>query len=164
MVRNELFQNHKILAEYRLIDGIIGLKLLNTETDATIGIVSNYLSPDSFRYGKDPEGYFNELTSLWTDLSDCDFLIGGGDLNSRTKKSADFISDIDGNLPPRSNPDQVENNHGKHFLQFLKDNRSVICNGRITPEFSDYTFLSSQGNSVPVCLYNIHANRLPPIL
>ena len=110
-IRDDLFKYHKVLSEYKCRDGLLSLKLLNVETEATVGIISNYLSPDSYKYGKNPEGYFNDLSSLWTDLSDCDLLIGGGDLNSRTKTSPDYIADIDGNVPPRQNPDQTENNH-----------------------------------------------------
>ena len=73
----------------------------------------------------------------------------GSDLNSRTKDDLDYIPDVDGDTPPRINPDQERNNHGKCFLQFLKDNRALICNGRITPEQNDFTFVSPQGRSVP---------------
>ena len=101
-----------------------------TEDDFKIGILANYLSPDNYHYGQDPEGYFSHATSLWEDLRDCDLCIGAGDLNARTKTLKDFIPEIDGNLPPRSNPDQIKNNHGESFLTFLKDNRAIILNGR----------------------------------
>ena len=66
----------------------------------------------------------------------------------------DFIPDIDGNfVSPRSNPDQLKNSHGNYFLQFLKDNRALICNGRITPDLNDFTFLSTRGRSVPDYIY-----------
>ena len=61
--------------------------------------------------------------------------------------------DIDWNLPPQSNLDLITNGHDHKFIEFLKDNRAIICNGRITPEYNDYTFLSPQGNSVPDYLY-----------
>ena len=38
-------------------------------------------------------------------------------------------------------------------MQFLKDNRALICNGRITPEQNDFTFVSPQGRSVPDYIY-----------
>ena len=104
--------------------------------------------------GRDPEGYFAENAVIWSDLSDCDLVVGGGDLNSRSKEELDFLPDIDGNLiPPRTNPDQFKNSHGDCFLQFLKDNRSLICNGRITPHQNDFTFLSTRGRSVPDYIY-----------
>ena len=80
-----------------------------------------YLSPDNYRYGQDAEGFFNNAVVMWQDLLDCDLLIGGGDLNSRTKESLDFIPEIDGNLiSKRYNPDKTKNAHGDCFLTFLK--------------------------------------------
>ena len=35
------------------------------------------------------------------------------------------------------------------FITFLKDNRSIILNGRVTPQFNNYTFVSPRGCSVP---------------
>ena len=56
---------------------------------------------------------------------------------------------MEGSLLPRSNPDKVKNAHGDLFLTFLKDNRAVILNGRITPYLNNYTFVSTRGLSVP---------------
>ena len=119
-----------------------------------LGIVANYLPPDTFHYGRDPEGYFTDNSVIWSDLSECDLLVGGGDLNSRTKSDLDYIPEIDGKLiPPRSNPDTIKNSHGSYFLQFLKENRALICNGRISPHLNDFTFLSTRGRSVPDYIY-----------
>ena len=125
------------------IDGIMGIKLQNKNNSFKVGIIANYLPPDTFHYGQDSEGYFNELTSLWQDYCDCDLRIGGGDLNARTKQLQDFIPEVDGDLPIRSNPDNIKNAHGNSFITFLKDNRSVILNGRITPHLNNYTFVTN---------------------
>ena len=62
----------------------------------------------------------------------------------------DFITDVDGSLiPPRTNPDKIKNSHADSFIPFLKDSRSVILNGRITPVFNNYTFITTRGCSVP---------------
>ena len=154
-INNKILTNHCIVAVYRgNHDGILSVKLKNNDNDALIGIVVNYLPPDTFHYGRDPEGYFADNAVIWSDLSDCDLVLGGGDVNSRTKSELDFIPDIDGNLiTPRSNPDLVKNSHGQYFLQFLKDNIALICNGRVTPVFNDFTFLSTRGRSVPDYIY-----------
>ena len=107
-----------------------------------IGLIANYLPPDSFHYGKDPESYFLDNSVMFDELIDCDLLICGGDLNARTKTMLDYIPDVDGlDFAPRANPDNDKNSHGDHFIQFLKDKRALICNGRITPEFDNFTFL-----------------------
>ena len=93
-----------------------------------------YLSPDNYRYGQDAEGYFNDAAVMWEDFLDCDLIIGAGDVNARTKELLDYIPEIDGSLiPNRTNPDKIKNSHGDCFLTFLKENRAIILNGRITP-------------------------------
>ena len=151
---NDLLSNHVIVATYRgRQDGILAVKLRCTENNATVGLLSNYLPPDSFHYGKDPEGFYQDNSLVFSDLLDCDLVVAGGDINSRTKEELDFIPDIDANVLPRSNPDTEKNNHGKHFLQFLKDNRALILNGRVSPENNDFTFISPRGRSVPDYMY-----------
>ena len=49
--------------------------------------------------------------------------------------------------------DTGTNSHGHQFLQFLKDNRALICNGRITPVLNDFTFCNFRGRSVPDYIY-----------
>ena len=109
-----------------------------------------YLSHDNYKYGRDAEEFFNNATVIWQDLSDSDLLIGAGDVNSRTKMLLDYVPDVDGSLiPPRSNPDNVKNAHAESFLSFLKDNNSIILNGRVTPQFNNFTFVKPTGCSVP---------------
>ena len=143
-------QSHKLLSIFKGIDGQIAIKLKCNTTKVTVGILGLYLSPDSYRYGQDAEGFFNQASVLWQDLSDCDLVLGSGDVNSRTKEISDFIPDIDGKLiPQRFNPDNSKNAHAESFLTFLKDNRSIILNGRVTPQLNNYTFVSTRGCSVP---------------
>ena len=153
-IKCSLLQNHSVESVLQSsTDGLLGLKLINNETQFKLGIVANYLSPDSYHYGQDSEGYFNNLTSIWQDLSDCDLCVGTGDLNARTKQLKDFIPELDGNLPERKNPDNVKNSHGGSFLTFLKDNRAIILNGRVTPQLNNFTFVSTRGSSVPDYMY-----------
>ena len=94
----------------------MGIKLRNRESDYTIGIMGNYLSPDNYHYGRDPENYFNYCSVLWQSLSDCDLRVGTGDYNSQTNQLVDYIPDIDGDLvPPRINVDNVQNSFHYFF-------------------------------------------------
>ena len=149
-INNDIMKYHSIVSIHKNdTDGILGLKLVNNLTKFTLGIMGNYLAPDNYHYGRDPEGYFNNVSSIWEDLSNCDLCVGKGDVNARTKQLLDFIPEIYGNIPPRLNPDNFRNSHGNSFITFLKDNRAVILNGRITPEQNNYTFVSARGSSVP---------------
>ena len=153
-INNDLLSNHVIVATYKgEQDGILAVKLRCVDNDALIGLLVNYLPPDNYHFGKDPESFFNDNSLIYSDLSDCDLVVCGGDLNSRTKEDLDFIADVDGNCTPRSNPDLEKNSNGNYFLDFLKDNRALICNGRVTPELNDFTFISPRGRSVPDYIY-----------
>ena len=155
LLSNKLLVSHTVLSVIKgNQDGILGLKLKSHENDSLIGLITNYLPPDSFHYGKDPESYFLDNSVMYDELIDCDLLICGGDLNSRTKTMLDYIPDVDGqNFALRSNPDTDRNSHGDQFIQFLKDKRALICNGRITPEFNNFTFINPRGRSVPDYIY-----------
>ena len=105
-ISETIMREHILLGLFKCnSDGLLGMKLENTQNGFKLGIIANYLPPDSFHYGQDAEGYFNDLSSIWQDFSDCDLRVGGGDLNARTKQLEDFIPEIDGNLPIRTNPD-----------------------------------------------------------
>ena len=154
-ISNKLLSNHVILSTHKgRQDGILGVKLKCTDNGAKIGVLSNYLPPDNGFYGKDPESYFLDNSLVFQELTqDCDLVVGGGDLNSRTREELDYIPDVDSNISPRNNPDLDKNQHGNHFIQFLKDNRALILNGRITPEHNNFTFVKHAGRSVPDYLY-----------
>ena len=135
-----------------------------------IGIVGFYLPPDSYIYGQDPEGFFNDAATLLEDFSDCDLLIGSGDLNARIGTELDYLPDIDGDpIPPRTNPDEKKNMNGNHFLTFLIGVRAVSLNGRITPNLNNFTFISPRGRSVPDHMFCpienlIHCKRMQTIV
>ena len=154
-VHKTLLDTHVVVGKYEGIDGQLGLKIKNMENEFVLGILGLYLSPDSFHYGQDAENYFNHCAVLCDDLGECDLLVGAGDVNARTKQLLDYIPDIDGNLiPERFNPDKIKNPHGDAFLTFLKNTRNIILNGRITPQFNNFTFVTSRGCSVPDYLFS----------
>ena len=149
-IHDSVLECHTVLTVFKGIDGQIAIKIKCNKTEVIVGVLGLYLSPDSYRYGQDAEGFFNQASALWQDLSDCDLIIGAGDVNARTKEILDYIPDIDGKIiPARINPDKTKNAHADNFFTFLKDNHTIILNGRITPEYNDYTFVSTRGCSVP---------------
>ena len=148
-IRNTILETHSIVSITEGIEGIFGIKLKHNFSDMTLGILGLYLPPDSYLYGKDPENFFNCASVMWQDFLDCDLVIGAGDLNARIRCDLDYIPDLDGNIPPRTNPDSQKNSHGDSFLSFLKENRALVLNGRVTPEYNNFTFVSTRGTSVP---------------
>ena len=130
------------------------LILKNNLNDFTLGVLALYLPPDNYIYGRDSEGFFTNASALYEDLSGCDLVVGGGDLNARTKDIIDFDPDVDGDIiPKRHNPDRTKNKHADDFILFLKENRLVILNARVTNHRNNFTFVSPLGCSVPDYLF-----------
>ena len=159
-ISNSVLDSHVILGIYKGLDGQLAIKLENQNSNFKVGILGCYLPPDSYLYGQDPENFFNHASVLWENMSDCDLLIGAGDLNARTKNCMDFLPEVDGTLPVRNNLDNKKNSHGDCFLTFLRDNRALILNGRVTPQYNNFTFISTRGSSVPDYIFcpvdNLH--------
>ena len=107
-VNSSVLETHTIEGVYKGIDGQLGLRLKNRLNDLLLGIFGIYLPPDSYIYGQDTEHFFSEASVLWNDSIDCDLLIGSGALNARTKDLKDYLPEIDGDLPTRSNPDKTK--------------------------------------------------------
>ena len=61
---NTLLHSHEIISSFKGVDGQIAIKLKNKLNDFTIGILGLYLSPDSFRFGQDPDGFFDNCAAL----------------------------------------------------------------------------------------------------
>lgn len=59
----------------------------------------------------------------------------------------DCIQDGD-NVAPRSNLDTVLNKHGETLLEYLKDSKCCILNGRISPEKDHFASISTKGKNV----------------
>ena len=154
-INDSVLETHALVSVIKGVDGQISVIIQNTTNDFKIGILGLYLPPENYIYGKEPEIFFNEAGVMWQDLFNCDLLVGGGDINARTKDLIDYLPEIDGNLIPiRQNPDHIKNSHANSFITFLKDNRSIILNGRVTPELNNYTFVNHRGCSVPDYLFS----------
>ena len=91
--------------------------------------------------------FFTHLTNETYRHSDADSIFICGDLNARIGDKLDHISEID-DIPPRKNIDHTVNQHGNSLLDFVKDTKFCLLNGRLCPENDNFTFLSTRGRSV----------------
>ena len=76
---------------------------------------------------------------------DCTIICG--DVNSRIGNEKDFIKDIDG-IIERHVLDKVKNSYCDNFIDFLKDSKMCILNGRVTPNLDNFTCINARGKSV----------------
>ena len=129
------------------IDGILAILFQHKVSNFMFIIYSCYLPPENSPWGRDADGYFGHLLSLiyYHNYVDCHFICG--DLNSKTGALNDAIDEID-TVPQRLPCDpHSKNKHGECFIDFLIESKFCITNGRVTPEFNDYTCVSSKGKS-----------------
>lgn len=111
-------------------------------------IIAVYLSPENSVWGRDSVNFFAHLEHIIYTCPDVDDVIITGDINSRIGDSLDYIPGID-EVRPRIHIDTYKNLHGNSFIDFLLNTRMFICNGRITPQFDNFTFIEpSRGRSV----------------
>ncbi len=54
------------------------------------------------------------------------------------------MKDIDINLPPLISIDDVIHGHGEAMIDFLKDSKMCILNGRLSPENDNFTYSSDK--------------------
>ena len=76
-----------------------------------------------------------------------DLIILCEDINSRVGNELDYIPEID-TVKERKILDTSKNTHGKLFIEFLKDAKLCIVNGRVNANKDNYTFVSTRGKSV----------------
>lgn len=113
-----------------------------------MSIVAIYLSPENSLWGRDSINFFSHLISLIYSCSESDFTIVCGDFNARLGDLDDFIPDVD-DLCSRLSIDSVKNKHGEALIEFLKEVKMCIVNGRVgLANNDDYTCISVRGRSV----------------
>ncbi len=129
------------------IDGVLCIGISNTSKTISMCIVVCYLSPESSVWGRDANSYFAHLLSIVYLTSEYEHLIICGDLNARVGTLEDCIQEVD-NILPRSVIDNTRAGHHECLIDFLKDTKTCITNGRITPENDNFTCISGRGKSV----------------
>jgi len=142
-----VLQNFDISVIDKSHDGILGMIFTSKLTDFKFALFSCYLSPDSSPWGRDATGYFAHLLSQMYLLDDIDSIIVCGDFNSRIGNLIDHIKDTD-SLPDRTVIDTIVNQHGKALIDFLKESRLCILNGRGDNVNDNFTCTTARGRSV----------------
>ena len=140
-----MYDNYHISVIDTSFDGILGILFKDKITEYCFAVFWCYLPPENSPYGRDSTSFFTHLLSMLYLHSYVDSCFCFGDFNSRVSNEADNISIID-EIPERSVIDFTLNNHGESFLDFLKESRMVITQGRITGQ-NNFTSISSRGKS-----------------
>ena len=147
LIRNDVYQDFLITIVDKSFDGILAIELLHKITEFTITIICVYLPPENSNYGRDASSFYSHLITLVYDAVNSDVTLICGDFNARIGERCDYIEDVD-ELPPRIVLDKVVNNHGELFIDFLRDIKMCVLNGRFQSTKDDFTCISTRGKSV----------------
>ena len=121
--------------------------MTNKLTHLTFLVYSCYLPPEGSPYS-DTNVFFSHLISSIYLNNHIDNIFFCGDFNSRIGSCQDIIQNLDQEIPLLNNVDKCKNGYCDIFIDFLKDVKLCIINGRVSPEHNDYTYCNVKGLSV----------------
>ena len=136
-----------IICVDKLYEGILCLKLTHKISLNEFLICTCYLPPEGSERGQDSDDFFNHLLNVVYRNIDCDLILFCGDLNARIGSNSDIIENID-LVKSRKVLDLSKNKHGDVFLEFLKESKMCILNGRFDAFSDNYTSVSTKGKAV----------------
>ncbi len=119
-------------------------------TDFKFVIFCCYLPPENSVWGRNPTQFFSHLITQLYMYQDHDFVCICGDFNARIGNMNDIVNDID-DVCKRKTLDNIKGGHGETFIEFVKDCKVAILNGRISPEKDNYTCISFNHKTVVDC-------------
>jgi len=137
---------------YNIVDmsqeGILWLHLKHKlESELEFYICACYLPPETSSRGDIQESFFiSLLTEIYTLSTNSPILIMG-DFNKRLGNKQDVDYNIDSNVPARSCIDNISKNPDT-FIDFLRDCRFCVLNGRFDISLDNFTCLTNRGQSV----------------
>ena len=141
-----LFSSYTAQVVDKSVEGILTLLFVDKVSEFSFLLINCYLSPDGSPYAN-TSAFFNQLLSLLYLHSNCDSVIICGDINARIGSHVDYIEGID-NVKTHNVIDCMKNNYSKNLIEFLKDSKTCIVNGRITPDQNNFTCVNTNGKSV----------------
>ena len=108
-------------------------------------ILSVYLPPENSSTHVNACIFFEHLLTIIYLHTNADLMLICGDRNSRVSNKIDFIPEID---QLKEFIDTQTHSQGTAFIEFLKDSKFCIINGKVTLEFDNYTSISCHGKTV----------------
>ncbi len=115
------------------------------------------LSPESSTWGRNADLYFGHLLALLYTVTDkVDSIYICGDVNSRIGDLKDYVEGDD--ISPCMVLDTSVNKQGHTFMEFLKDSKCCILNGRLNPENDNFISISVRGKAVVDYIVTSHVD------
>jgi hypothetical protein len=146
LIRKEILKIFSVDLIDKSCEGIIGIEFRHKLSSYIFIIYSCYLPPEGSVWLEESVFYSHLISQVYlSNYANAVYICG--DFNSRIGTLSDVIEGID-NLLPRKPFDLTKNTSGETFIDFVKDIKFCIVNGRVSPENDNFTFISSRGTSV----------------
>ena len=146
LVSNKLLNSYKVDIIDKNTEGILAIKCTRVISNYQLVIIVCYLPPENSPWGKNVEMFFAYLISIIYVLSEIDQILIVGDFNAKIGSLQDIVeNDV---YAERKILDNTKNNHGESLIEFLRDSKMCILNGRVNSDNNDYTFISTRGKSI----------------
>lgn len=117
-----------------------------SDPDYIIHLCVCYLQPERSSRGNIAQKYYDNLLSQIYLYSACSNLCICGDFNGRIGNQQDFEDKIDF-VPIKTGVDDFKNKFGNYLLNFLKDTKLCVLNGRRNACNDNFTYVSTGGKS-----------------
>ena len=147
MIKNDILTEYSMRVIDKSYDGIMALEFIHKHTNFTFVVCACYLPPDNSVWGQNATLFFSNIISLPIVYAcdDADAVYLCGDFNARVGNGKDIIEGLDDlDLPDR----KVLNATKNALLEFMRDMKLCILNGRLDPNRDNFTFHSTRGQSV----------------
>ena len=142
LVKNTVLSLYTASVIDKQVDGILGVEFKSKFFESNFIVFCCYLPPVNSPWAE-PTNFFGHLLSQLYLHNNADLIIICGDFNARIGKEIDFAN-FD-KIPNRVPLDTCKNGYCEIFLDFLKDSKCCVLNGR----FANDNFTSTHlGNAV----------------
>ena len=148
LIKLSLLEKYDIVMLDKTFEDLLWIKLTDkSDQDNGAYFCSCYLPPSGSSRGDTSQQFYNKLTSdVYQYQKELPLYIMG-DFNGRIGELLDFNDSID-SVPNRIPFDKVRNQQEDSLIEFLKDTRMCIVNGRGEPTMDNYTSVSPRGHGV----------------
>ncbi len=146
-IKKDLYLKYNICSMDDNVEGILGVKFVNKETEYNFVIFACYIAPHDSPYRKDVTEILGHLIAQMYLINDSDQIYLCGDYNGRIGNMTDVVHEID-SLPKRKHLDKIVHGHGESLIELMQDAKLCVLNGHLNPENDNYTCISPHGSSV----------------
>ena len=148
LISNSIYEAFTVTKCYELKDNVLGIKLIGSEDNETIIIFCVYLPPDGSRFSNENEHVLNHLAMEIYSHHEADTVLISGDSNARIGDKPDVLSW--NGISPRTVIDKTANQQGERLLTFINDIKGCVINGRVSPEYDNFTSIAPHKGSAVV--------------